>query len=169
MTTFTVTSEQQLRDALLAAGSGDTIIVNNTNGISIGSELPAITKNLTIRSSGNTVLSGSGVSRIFQVTGGTVLFENLTIQGGVARGADGTGAAGQGGGMLITGATTAVTLVNVNFIENQAIGGTGANGGTAAGGKGGDGLGGGEPRCGLAIAHFAKIQRQLVQAEVACR
>ena len=142
MTTFTVTSEQQLRDALLAAGSGDTIIVNNTNGISIGSELPAITKNLTIRSSGNTVLSGSGVSRIFQVTGGTVLFENLTIQGGVARGADGTGAAGQGGGMLITGATTAVTLVNVNFIENQAIGGTGANGGTAAGGKGGDGLGG---------------------------
>jgi len=142
MATFTATSEQQLRDALLQAASGDTIIVNNTNGISIGSELPPINKNLTIRSSGNTVLNSSGASRIFRVTGGTVVFENLTIQGGVARGTDGTGEAGQGGGMLITGANTAVTLINVNFIQNQAIGGTGTSGGTGAGGKGGDGRGG---------------------------
>ncbi|MBW4466749.1 MAG: hypothetical protein KME07_15095 [Pegethrix bostrychoides GSE-TBD4-15B] len=141
MATFTATSEQQLRDFLLTAAAGDTIIINNTNGISIGSELPEINKNLTIRSSGNTVLRGSGASRIFRVTGGNVVFENLTIQGGVAQGATNTGAPGLGGGMLITG-SAAVTIINVNFIDNQAIGGSGANGGGSAGGTGGDGLGG---------------------------
>jgi hypothetical protein len=136
----TATSFEDLDRFIRNAQDGDTIIVNNTNGLVLERELSPITKNITIRSVGNTTISGSNAYRVFRVTSGNVVFENLTIANGVAKGADGTGASGLGGGMVIEGGN--VTLINVNFIGNRAEGGKGTPGGAGAGGKGGDGLGG---------------------------
>lgn len=139
MPTYTVSSYTQLRDQLLAVQDGDIITINNTNGLVLGGTLPPITKNITIRGGAtSTSVSGGGVYRVFQVTSGSVVFENLVISNGYAKGTD--GADGQGGGMLIQGG--AVTLINTRFEGNKAEGGKGFGGGTAAGGKGGNGLGG---------------------------
>ncbi|MFM7423461.1 MAG: bluetail domain-containing putative surface protein [Elainella sp.] len=136
----TATSFAELSQFIRDAEDGDTIIVNNTNGLVLTGELPPITKNITIRSAGNTTISGGNTYRVFRVTSGNVVFENLTIINGLAKGTDGTGASGLGGGLLIEGGN--VTLINVNFRGNRAEGGKGTNGGAGAGGKGGDGLGG---------------------------
>jgi hypothetical protein len=103
---------------------------------------------------GNLTISGQGAVRPFFILQGDVRISDLTISNGLARGGNGGskagGGAGMGGGMLIDGTTgpTAVTLTNVTFNGNRAIGGNGGSngrggGGGGAGGDGGNNLGGG--------------------------
>ncbi|MFM7427142.1 MAG: beta strand repeat-containing protein [Elainella sp.] len=120
-----------------------------TGGISLSGSLPQINSNIAFVG-GNNTINGNN-NRIFFVAGGTVSFANLTLTGGVARGGDGNpgesaansdrfglvGAAGGGGGggAGLGGAlymdSGAVTLTNVVFNNNQAIGGNGGRGGGA--------------------------------------
>lgn len=148
MAIFPVDSFGKLRDAINNAQSGDTINIT-VDLITLEAALPAITKDLTFTSVGrNATISGGGNVQVFRVTGGNVTFTNLTIANGVARGANGAsanplggnGTAGLGGGLFIGGG--AVTLINTNFQNNQAVGGDGGNSLTGTGGNGGDGLGG---------------------------
>ena len=95
-------------------------------------------------------LDGGNLYRGFFVYQGDVTIENLTIQNAVAKGgagsAGGGGGAGLGGGLFVAndpannGFPAAVTLDNVTFAHDQAIGGAAAinNGGDGGGG----GLGG---------------------------
>ena len=97
-------------------------------------------------------LDGGNLYRGFFVYQGAVTIENLTIQNAVAKGGVGSqgggGGAGLGGGLFVANDPAndafpaAVTLNNVTFTHDQAIGGAGgSNSGTGAGGSGG-GLGG---------------------------
>lgn len=148
MAIFSVDSFAKLRDAITNAQSGDTINIT-VDLITLESALPDIAKDLTFTSAGrNATISGGGNFQVFRVTGGNVTFTNLTIANGLARGTDGAatspaggnGTAGQGGGLFIGGG--AVTLINANFQNNQALGGSGGNSITGTGGNGGDGQGG---------------------------
>ncbi len=95
----------------------------------------------------NNGINDNGDVRLFFVNQGTVSFSNLTLHGG--RGNAGNGAAGGGGGLgaggalFINGNGTSlpaqVTINNVTFTQNQAVGG---NGGASNGGGGGGGFGG---------------------------
>ena len=123
----------------------------------LSAALQPFATNLTINGNGYT-LDGASAYQGFQITGGTVLLENLTIQHAVAQGAaggggngnstGGGGAAGLGGGLFV-GSGANVTLSNTIFSSNQALGGAGSNGATSggsAGGANGGGLYGGSIR-----------------------
>ncbi|WP_170971269.1 hypothetical protein [Mesorhizobium sp. GR13] len=99
---------------------------------------------------GNTV-NGAGVGRVFLVAGQTpgtninVTLSNLAITGGIAQGGAagfaGGGGMGAGGALLISDGN--VTLANVTFTSNDAVGGNGGGSAVSAiGGGGGGGLGG---------------------------
>ncbi len=80
---------------------------------------------------GATVINQIALDRVFQVEAGvTVVFENLTIEGGTATtDSAGTNATAEGGGLLNLGTAT---LNNVNLYNNAALGvvpGEGASGG----------------------------------------
>src|SRR5262245_56319397 len=97
----------------------------------------------------NLTVSGGGTVRPFFIVQGTVGIANLTIANGLAQGGNGVdgggGGAGLGGGLLIDGTpgATSVTLTNVIFTGNQAVGGNGGPNGSAGGGGGGAGGKGG--------------------------
>jgi autotransporter-associated beta strand protein/autotransporter passenger strand-loop-strand repeat protein len=112
---------------------------------------------LTIDGDGYTI-DGEGDQRGFFVYSGDVILENLAITDAVAKGGNGGnygggGGAGLGGGLFIAGTSSgnpghagaSVTLDNVTFSGDKAIGGNGGRttGGTAGWGGGGGGLGGG--------------------------
>jgi hypothetical protein len=86
------------------------------------------------------VVDTNGEDRpIFFVKSGNVTFQNLTIDGGVAKGGNsnlGGGGAGLGGGLFVYSGD--VTVNKVTFSNNRAIGGNANSGG----GEGGGGLGG---------------------------
>lgn len=130
-----------------AAGGTNTIVfaTGYTSGstITLASELPVITSNVTINGNGfNPVISGGAVVRPFiigdagQNTSGSgtdsntyaVTLQNLTVTGGKAQGGSGLdgggGGAGLGGAVLVT-SNGALTLTNVNLTSNQANGGGG--------------------------------------------
>src|SRR5208337_1534929 len=70
--------------------------------------------------------------------GSTVTLNDVVVENNVVRGASGTQAAGQpacGGGIYVSGATTATTLtmINCTIADNQAVGGNGDVGPDAAG------------------------------------
>jgi hypothetical protein len=98
----------------------------------------------------NLTISGEGEVRPFFILEGDVSISNLTIANGLAKGGNGGpgagGGAGLGGGLLIDGTVgaTTVSLTNVTFDKNQAVGGTGTSGvtggGGGAGGNGGTGV-----------------------------
>ena len=146
---FNVSTYQQLQDAMtVATTTPEADVINLTNDIALGGELPVITSNITFVGNNHTV-SGNKAFRVFRVDGGAVVFSGLTIADGNAIGLPGAngqaqngsnGGAGQGGGLLINGG--AVTVINSNFLRNQAVGGKGGDSLTGAGGNGGDGLGG---------------------------
>jgi hypothetical protein len=92
---------------------------------------------------GNHTLNGAGHSAL-QVIAGDVTVQNLTIENAVARGGNGSGDGGGGaglGGGLFVGSSGTVTLSNVTFSSDSALGGNGGSaGGTGgAGGNGGNG------------------------------
>jgi autotransporter-associated beta strand protein len=127
----------------------------------------ANTGGLTIVGNGATIdmsqANGGAGDRAFFIAGGNVTLSNLTIANGVARGGAATdgggGGAGLGGGIFVAAGnqipsstitlTTDVTLQNVSFTNNTAIGGNGAaRTQMAAGGGGGLGGNAGEPENG---------------------
>ena len=114
--------------------------------------LPAISSNLTIHGNGAIIQRDPGANtpdfRLFYVSGGLELsagsltMDNVTLQGGIAKGGDsdeGGGGLGAGGAIFNQGtlALTAVTLTN-----NEALGGSTND---SAAGFGGGGMGGNAP------------------------
>ncbi|HHY56019.1 MAG TPA: Ig-like domain repeat protein [Chloroflexi bacterium] len=145
---------QALLDANAAAGA-DVITFNLPVGATIllASPLPPIYDDLLVAGPGaeQLTISGNHQFRIFTVLGGAVTISGLTLRAGTAQGGAGgaaTMAGGGGGGAGLGGALLvhagAVHLIDVNFDDNQAIGGAGGGGGfgTAGGGAGGGGAGG---------------------------
>ena len=110
---------------------------------------------LTIDGQGAT-LDGASAHRGLFIYSGAVTIQNLTIANAVARGGNGAfggggGGAGLGGGLFVASdtahgaASSQVTLNNVVFQNDAAVGGTGGlsvDGGFFVGGGGGGGLGG---------------------------
>ncbi len=136
---FNVGSASQLEDAINRAANGDTITF--TSNITLGSNLPALTKNVTIQGNGKT-LSGGNLYRGFIVGNPlnpsikpTVAINNLAIVNGAAIGGfggpaylSGGGAGGgwrrsRGGLLVLAGAN--VTVTNVSFQNGTARGGGG--------------------------------------------
>ena len=133
-------------DASLA---GQTITVSSSNALLVSAAAP-----ITIDGTGapGLILSGAGASRVFFVQSGTLAINDLTIANGVAQGGTGgSGGGGGGGGMGAGGAIyaasgTNISVTNVSFNANSAIGGQGGanipGNWSNAGGGGGGGLGG---------------------------
>ena len=106
---------------------------------------------LDIKGGGHT-LDGGGTQRGLFVYAGTVDINNLAINNMKAQGGDGNfgeggGGAGLGGGLFVGANVTSdpgnVTLTNVTFAKDQAVGGNGGPGGrNYDAGGGGGGLGG---------------------------
>ena len=138
-----------LRTAINNASNGDTIQFQVGGTITLASELPVITKNLTIDGNGNNpTISGAGTYRPFFIgdagtTGATyaVTLKNLTIANAVAQGGSGLGAgAGAGlGGAVFVSSNGALTLSNLAVSNTQANGGTVVDNTPNAGGGGGMG------------------------------
>lgn len=144
-----------LRAALTSAGNGDTIVFQTGGTITLASELPVITKNLTIDGNGNNpVISGAGTYRPFFIgdagtTGSTysVTIANLSIANAAAQGGSGIDGGGGGaglGGAVFVSSNGALTLSNVSLSNNHASGGAGgaftnnlSGGGGGMGGNGG--------------------------------
>ena len=159
-TQFTIASESDLNAALALIDLGGAQSAANlnytltfTSGFTLSSDLYAINlaagDTLTING-GRQTLDGGGAHRGFFVYGGVVAINDLTIQNAVASGGQGgTGAIAGGGGAGLGGALFiasggAVTLTDVNLINDQAVGGAGgATGGSGYGGGGGLGGAGG--------------------------
>ncbi|GEM_PF-1274382 len=106
----------------------DLISLSAISGtIALASPLPPIASNLFLVGNGDDTLSGQGKHRVLRVNGGDVTIRDLTVANGLAAGDDGLqgagGSAGMGGGLLINDGK--VTLTNVRFVDNQAVGGRG--------------------------------------------
>jgi len=101
-----------------------------------------ISANLTIKGSttGQTIIDGNHLDRVFHIQGGIVAISNVEIEDGLA--------AGTGGGILNSGAT--VRLTSVSLSDNGALGTNGPNGANGAAGSpvGVAGVAGGEGTAG---------------------
>lgn len=120
-----------LREALDMANQtpeDDLVSLEAVSGtIALESTLPAIRTGLFLVGNGDDILSGQQAHRVLVVESGEVTLRDLTVADGLAAGDDGFagagGNAGLGGGLLIDGGK--VTLTNMRFVDNQAIGGSG--------------------------------------------
>jgi hypothetical protein len=137
---FNVSSFADLRDAILEANlttAPDTI--NLIGNIALTEPLPAIASDINFIGN-NYQVSGNNSHRVFTVTSGEVSFARVSITNGLVQGTSGVngggGAGAFGGGLYLDGGE--VTLVNVNFANNRAIGGAGGHA-ISRGGDGGDG------------------------------
>ncbi len=128
-----VTNSLELVTALNTAAAGDSITF--TQNITLASALPQLTKDVTING-GGFELNGANKYRGFVVQSGAVAINNLNIANTLAQGGNGgfgTGGGGAGGGGaglgggLFVGPSAKVTVTDVTFKSNQAIGGSGAN------------------------------------------
>ncbi len=156
MATFTVNTSDDgvnpndgvltLREAIQAAAflpGRDTIALSRD--VNLFTALPDLEAGNDIDFVGNNrTISGRNSSRIFTVNGADVLLQNLTLANGVARGSTGLNGGGGGGGfggaLFVNRGNVFVN--NVNFANNQAIGGT-AIGFAGSGGRGGNDVGNG--------------------------
>lgn len=143
---FNVGTDAQLRSAISSAGNGDTITF--TGNITLGSNLPTVTKNVTVNG-GLFTLSGDNKYRGLFVQSGTVAINDLAIKDAVAQGGRGgngeEGGAGGGGaglgGALFVASGAQVTVSNVSAQNGSARGGNGGNSGTGTGDTSGGGGG----------------------------
>jgi hypothetical protein len=152
---ITVSNEAQW-DAAITQVDGETTggyAILFTADFSTSQDAPVISLasgvSLAIQGAGHT-LDGGGQNRGLFVDAGSVTLNDLTIanalaQGGAgssASGGGGGGGAGLGGGLFVESGA-AVTLDNVNFAGDAAVGGTGGFGGDGEqpGNGGGFGLG----------------------------
>ncbi len=151
------------QDCLITLAKGTyTITIKNTNG----HENDAAQGDLDIADSGHTVtiqgqgaassiVNGNKIDRVFDVlSGADAVFQNLTIEGGIAQDDGTSGAlpgttAALGGGILVQG-TGQASLEGVTLKGNLALGGNGAPGGSFLGSRGSSaGSGGaGQPAAG---------------------
>ncbi len=158
-------SQVSLRDAINAANNtaaGDTYVINlqanatydltQIDNYWYGPDgLPAISSNIILQGNGATIQRDSTATndfRLFYVSGGlsglaagSLTLDNLTLQGGVAKGGDGA-ANGGGGGMGAGGAVFnqgTLSLDGVTLSGNTAQGGDGGASGSSGGGGGGIG------------------------------
>lgn len=149
LATFSVTNINDagagsLRQAVLDANAtvgADNIVFDSTvfgtaRTITLTTGQLNVTDALTIQGAGaaNITVSGNNTSRVFNLGATTVSINGISISNGLAF-----------NGAGITAAGTTLTLNNVVFSNNRAIGGNGANGsatGAGGGGGGGAGLGG---------------------------
>ncbi len=139
-----VSTEQQLR-AAIANGAAS---IDLTADITLSAPLPIISGGTSISGNGHSV-NANDAGRVFFVNapaGEQVLFSGLTIQNGRARGGNGGTGSPPGGGGLGAGSALFVnsgdvSLLNVNFQNNRALGGAGGDF-VAGNGGGGGGLGG---------------------------
>jgi Domain of unknown function DUF11 len=114
-----------LRDALAAAGPGDTISIPGTGDYQVSSAELAVTKNVSIVGSGPDVrLVADGNNRVFNVTAANVTISGLTVTGGGSAGVETAG-----GG--VANGTGALTLQNVTITGNSV---TSPSGGIPHGG-----------------------------------
>ncbi|WP_457150155.1 SdrD B-like domain-containing protein [Mesorhizobium sp. P5_C1] len=170
MTTFTISDQATLNAAITAiAGRAGTDIFNFTTSFTLSGNMTSLFltagENLTINGNGQTI-DGANTYGGFVIEHGTVAINDLDIvhttarggTGGVWQGNGSGGGAGLGGGLFV-GAGANVTISNVDFTGDRAIGGNGggisstfANGGLwngflndgtgfGAGGIGGTGSG----------------------------
>lgn len=149
LATFSVTNindagagslRQAILDANAAAGADDIIFdstfFSTVRTITLTTGQLNVTDALTIQGTGaaNVTVNGNNTSRIFNLGATTVNINGISISNGLAL---------NGAGIAATGTT--LTLNNIVFSNNRAIGGNGANGsatGAGGGGGGGAGLGG---------------------------
>ena len=122
----------------------------------MSSSLPALNNgsgSIVVDGSGanNLTISGNNTRRVFFVYAGNVTISNLNVANGLAKGGNGGadplngGGGGLGaGGALFVNQGANVTVQDVTFNGNSAVGGAGGtlSGGGVAGGAGGGGLGG---------------------------
>ena len=81
-----------LRQAMLTAGPGDRIVLDDNLGtIRLGSPLPMIKTDLTIKGGVDNTIDGQNQHRIFFAETGTVVIEDLTLTNGQATGGNGGG------------------------------------------------------------------------------
>jgi autotransporter-associated beta strand protein len=143
---FNVGTDAQLRNAISSAGNGDTITF--TGNITLGDNLPTVTKNVTVNG-GLFTLSGNNKYRGLFVQSGTVAINDLAIKDAVAQGgrggngeAGGAGGGGAGrGGARCVAAGAQVTVSNVSAQNSSARGGNGGKSGTGTGSTSGGGGG----------------------------
>jgi hypothetical protein len=140
-------------------GAAGDYVINVTGTIDLTDELLAINlpvgSTLTINGGSGAVLDGLGDQRGLFVYSGTVTIENLTLQNMKAQGGaggSGGGGGGLGGGLFVAGTNGSgghdpsqavvpdVTLTNVIFSNDAAVGGNAPTSGLYGGG----GLGGGD-------------------------
>ncbi len=151
-TVYNVATEAQLNAALRtidlyggALPAGTTFTVNILGGgFSLSTALQDVSLSsglaLVINGAGGTLNGGNSQAGLV-IDAGTVTLENLTIANAVAKGAA-SGAPGLGGGLFV-GGTSAVTLENIVFQNDSAIGGAGGTGNAGNGGFGQGGSGAG--------------------------
>ncbi|MGB3189536.1 MAG: DUF4347 domain-containing protein [Limnoraphis sp.] len=137
---FTVSTAADLTNALNQARNNfqadEITITGNINGFTNSFAIDIQDgESLSIIGNGNTIDAGNN-TQIFRIVNGTIVLSDLTIENGRARGGDGLtgggGGLGAGGALYIDGGN--VTVENVEFSNNQAIGGSSPNGA----GRGGD-------------------------------
>ncbi len=161
-TSFSISSEADLNSALQQIDkSGTSAATNTTYTFTFAADLSganALSTDLNAIDLGagstlnivgdNHVLDGANAYRGIFVIAGTVNISDLTIQNTTATGGKGGaglsaggGGMGAGGGLFVnTGAN--VTLSNVSFADDAAVGGTGGQGAYTGSGGGGGGMGG---------------------------
>ena len=130
-----------LRAAVLAACPGGTVDLTSlaAQTITLQSRL-YISQDLIIQGPANetVTIDGGNTTRLFFIQSGNVTMANLILAHGLGQGGNGGyggGAAGMGGAIFQNGGN--LTLTNVGFNGNQAVGGSAAN--TTTGGGGGFG------------------------------
>lgn len=120
-------SSCSLRDAINqantdgAGGTGDTIVFGGgvTGTIALGSPLPAITVDVTINgptTDAGITISGANTYRVFSITSGAVILNNLTIANGNA---SGSSTSAWGGG-IFDSSSGLLTIAGSTFLGNQA-------------------------------------------------
>src|SRR5215469_625274 len=139
-----------LRDAIDSAQPNTTITFQDGLSGTINLSQSLLVKtSMTIIGPGHDrlTITGGGFERPFFVSGILVKISGLTIENGHAKGGDGGcggsgggGGAGMGGAMFINSGN--VTLKDVFFNNNSAIGGTGGGGASTCGNGAGGGGGG---------------------------
>ena len=143
-----------LRQAVLAAASGDTIIFDpslDEQTITLTSGEILVNTSVTISGPGADLLtiSGNNARRVFHFNGGASSISGLTIANGHVAGGNGVtgnGGGGGGGGMgagLLADWSATVSIQDVIFTSNTVTGGNGgANNDLGSGSAGGVGMGG---------------------------